>query len=253
MGGGGLLEHPHWRLEGCRWPDRMHQHLSAGDYVVVDLCFGWAFGDLMRDIPTICTPDGHDVYHGNLWGEGGVPFDDQDIINRRNNINTSDLRGFAQTVRFVNMVNRTQCNHLPDPYDPTPIEQGMSVWYTSLNYGRVNFAIVSDRIFKSARERVSQWEGRHDHISEPLDDPSIIEQPTLHVTGDANPIVEVISEVKGETVYMVRIKGNMFMPRVFDNGLFSVRIGYPEMDTWQVFEGMQAYSEKEAATLEVTF
>src|SRR3546814_9903580 len=32
--------------------------------------FGWAFGDVMRSRPTICTPDDHDVFQGNLWGEG---------------------------------------------------------------------------------------------------------------------------------------------------------------------------------------
>lgn len=145
--------------------------------------FGWAFGDLMRNTPTVCTPDDHDVYHGNLWGEGGIPFDDQEIINNTNRVNTSDLRGFAQTVRFVNMVNRTQCAHLPDPYDPTPIEQGMSVWYTNMKYGRVSFAIISDRIFKSAPESVSSWEGRNDHITSPLKDPSSIEIPGLEFLG----------------------------------------------------------------------
>ncbi len=44
--------------------------------------FGWAFGDLMRDRPTICTPDDHEVYQGNLWGEGGKPTD-QPGRNRR--------------------------------------------------------------------------------------------------------------------------------------------------------------------------
>ena len=36
----------------------------------------WAFGDLARDIPCICIPDDHDVYHGNLWGDGGHATDD---------------------------------------------------------------------------------------------------------------------------------------------------------------------------------
>ena len=32
----------------------------------------WAFRDLVRDRPTICLPDDHDVYHGNMWGAGGI-------------------------------------------------------------------------------------------------------------------------------------------------------------------------------------
>jgi alkaline phosphatase D len=39
--------------------------------------FGWAFGDVMRDRPTIVLPDDHDVYHGNLWGEGGREMPDR--------------------------------------------------------------------------------------------------------------------------------------------------------------------------------
>ncbi len=138
--------------------------------------FGWAFGDLMRDRPTICTPDDHDVFHGNLWGEGGVK--------KPGGAGSSDTRGFMQSVEMVNVVNRTQCGQLPDPYDPTPISQGMSVWYTGLNYGRVSFAIISDRIFKTGPEAVSKWEGRHDHMTEPRDDLSFLDQPGVEMIGE---------------------------------------------------------------------
>ncbi len=163
-----------------RWPEDE----AILNYLGKWFMFGWAFGDLMRDIPTIVTPDDHDVYQGNLWGEGGVPFDDQHLIKETNQIGTSDKKGFLHTVGFVNVVNQTQCAHLPDPYDPTPIEQDMSVWYTGLDYGRVSFSIISDRIFKSAPERVSHWEGRHDHITEPLSDPASIEIEGLELLGE---------------------------------------------------------------------
>ncbi len=137
--------------------------------------FGWAFGDLMRDRPTICTPDDHDVYHGNLWGEEGSVMPQ--------GRNPSDSPGFRQSVEMVNVVNRTQCGHLPDPYDPAPIKQDMSVWYTDLTYGRVSFAIVSDRIFKTAPEAVSDWTGRHDHLKEAREDMSFLDKPGLEMLG----------------------------------------------------------------------
>jgi hypothetical protein len=59
----------------------------------------------------------------------------------------------------------------------------MSVWYTSLNYGRVSFAIVSDRIFKSGPNLVSTWEGRKDHLKTPPEDPSVIDKPELQLLG----------------------------------------------------------------------
>ena len=162
-----------------RWPEDE----AILNYLGKWYMFGWAFGDLMRDIPTVVTPDDHDVYHGNLWGEGGVPFDDQHLIKETNQIGTGDKKGFLNTVGFVNIVNHTQCAHLPDPYDPTPIEQDMSVWYTGMDYGRVSFSIISDRIYKSAPERVSHWEGRHDHVTAPLEDPTSIEQEGLELLG----------------------------------------------------------------------
>lgn len=138
--------------------------------------FGWAFGDLMRDRPTVCTPDDHDVFHGNLWGEGGMA--------KPGGAGSSDTRGFMEPVKMVNVVNRTQCGQLPDPYDPTPIDQGMSVWYTGITYGRVSFAVISDRIFKSGPEAVADWEGRHDHMKEPRKDLSFLDKPGVEMLGE---------------------------------------------------------------------
>ena len=97
----------------------------------------WSFRDLARDIPCICIPDDHDVYHGNLWGDGGHA--------------TGDFGegGYYMPAAFVKMVERTQTSHLPDPYDPTPIDQGIGVYYTSMDYAGVSFAVVEDRKWKS--------------------------------------------------------------------------------------------------------
>jgi hypothetical protein len=53
------------------------------------------------------------------------------------------------SAEFVRMVERTQTANLPDPYDPTPVERGIGVYYTSLKYGGVDFAILEDRKFKT--------------------------------------------------------------------------------------------------------
>ena len=47
-------------------------------------------------------------------------------------------------------MHRTQVSHLPDAVDPTPIEQGISVYFTELDWGGVSYAILSDRMFKSS-------------------------------------------------------------------------------------------------------
>jgi alkaline phosphatase D len=105
--------------------------------------FVWAFGDLTRNRPTVATPDDHDVYHGNVWGAGGKaatgPFSP-----------ASDNGGYIMAPEFVNVVHRTQTSHLPDPVDPTPILQDISVYYTDMQYGGISFAILADRMWKSA-------------------------------------------------------------------------------------------------------
>ena len=155
---------------------REPKDVSIVNYLGKYYMFGWAFGDLMRDRPTVCTPDDHDVFHGNLWGEAGIA--------KPGGVGSSDTRGFMQSVEMVNAVNRTQCGQLPDPFDATPAERGMTVWYTDINYGRVSFAVISDRIFKTGPEAVSDWEGRHDHMVEPRDDLSFLDKPGVKMLGE---------------------------------------------------------------------
>ena len=105
--------------------------------------FIWAFRDLMRDRPTVTIPDDHDVYHGNIWGHGGKRADGPARP-------MADNGGYIMDARFVNAVHATQVSHLPDAFDATPIEQGISVYYTDINYGGISFAVVADRMWKSA-------------------------------------------------------------------------------------------------------
>jgi hypothetical protein len=51
---------------------------------------------------------------------------------------------------FVNMVQRTQSSHHPDPPDATPVEQGITVYYSPLLIGGVSFAVIEDRKWKSS-------------------------------------------------------------------------------------------------------
>ncbi|MCD4768652.1 MAG: hypothetical protein K8R35_00595, partial [Bacteroidales bacterium] len=65
-----------------------------------------------------------------------------------------DAGGYKMPARWVRMVERTQTSHLPDPFDPRPVEQGIGVYYTELNYGGISFAILEDRKFKSAPKQL---------------------------------------------------------------------------------------------------
>lgn len=119
---------------------------SMLDYLRKWYLVGWAYGDLMRNRPTICIPDDHDVYHGNIWGESGKAAD----TSNGHGSDAQDTGGYKQPPEWVNMVQRTQTSHLPDPFDPTPVLQNIGVYYTQMNYGGISFAILEDRKFKSA-------------------------------------------------------------------------------------------------------
>lgn len=121
------------------------------DYLRKWLIWGWGFHHLTRNIPTVCMPDDHDVYHGNIWGAAGKRAKLNDSLTGPARTKSwQDSGGYKMPAEWVNMVQRTQTSHLPDPVDPTPVQQNIGVYYTSMLYGGVSFAIIEDRKWKSA-------------------------------------------------------------------------------------------------------
>ncbi len=137
------------------------------------LLFGRQFGDIIKDRPTICIPDDHDVGNANLWGAGGKIGHD----------------GYKDP-DYVREVERAQTSNLPDPYDPTPIDRGIGVYYTDLTWGRIGFAIIEDRKFKSQVDVLDSMAlaeagvvfSREDHI-EKVNDPGILDVPEATLLG----------------------------------------------------------------------
>lgn len=138
--------------------------------------FGWAFKETMRGRPTLCIPDDHDVFQGNIWGEGGKAMD--------TGRGTSSLGGYREPARMVNVVHRTNASHHPDPFDPAPVEQDISVYYGDMVYGGVGFAILADRQFKSGPEHVDTGPGRADHVLDESVDTSALDAPGLALLGE---------------------------------------------------------------------
>lgn len=126
-------------------PTRADFEQPYEDYLYKWYLWYWAFRQLTAEIPSVTIPDDHDVFQGNLWGAGGKATPPG-----LSGAAAQDAGGYVLPAEWVNMVQRTQTSHLPDPYDPTPVEQGISVYYTDILYGGVSFAVVEDRKFKSA-------------------------------------------------------------------------------------------------------
>ena len=128
--------------------------MATLDYLRKWFMYGWEYRELLRNIPSIALPDDHDVYHGNIWGAGGRDANDIVPALVREGVGVQTLKqdsgGFTMPVDWVNMVQRTQTSHLPDPVDPAPARRGIGVYFTELVWGGVSYAIVEDRKWKSA-------------------------------------------------------------------------------------------------------
>lgn len=138
--------------------------------------FGWSFRDSMKDAPTICIPDDHDVFQGNIWGEAGAAMKNLDK-------GASSKGGYREPARMVNVVHMTNCSHHPDFYDPAPVEQDISVYFGDMVYGGVSFAILGDRQWKSGPERVETGSGRADHVRDKQFDTTLLDKPDLVLLG----------------------------------------------------------------------
>lgn len=137
--------------------------------------FGLQFRDVLRDRPVVTIPDDHDIGHPNLWGENGIATD----------AIRGTKGGYFYPAKYVKMVERCQTWHLPDPFDPTPVEQGIGVYYTHLRVGGIDFAILEDRKFKTGPEgKIPPMGPRPDHINDPQYDRAAIDLPGLKLLGD---------------------------------------------------------------------
>ncbi len=96
----------------------------------------------------------------------------------------SGLGGYREPAPMVNAVHKTNCAHHPDYYDPTPVQQNISVYYGDMVYGDVSFAIIADRQFKSGPEKVDTGGGRADHVPDKDFDTSVLDKPGLVLLGE---------------------------------------------------------------------
>jgi hypothetical protein len=137
--------------------------------------FGEQFKEVLKDRPVVTIPDDHDVGQANIWGENG----------KKASTAAGPDGGYFYPVKYVNMVQRCQTWHLPDPYDPRPIRRGIAVYYSHLRVGGIDFAILEDRKFKSGpKGKIPQMGPRPDHIDDPNYDRQSIDLPDLKLLGD---------------------------------------------------------------------
>lgn len=160
---------------------------SMLDYLRKYYQFGLTWRDVLRDRPSIIIPDDHDVFQGNIWGNGGreLPLPNQssriaprkperfsnasqsqdsdqrvstadayDWFKERARVPYSDisygLGGYIMPGAWVSAVEQTQVGHLPTPARPDMVLPiGIRPYFTHMMYSGVSFAILEDRKFKT--------------------------------------------------------------------------------------------------------
>ena len=74
--------------------------------------------------------------------------------------------------------------------------------------------------------------------------------PRLEVKGITKPVVQVVAEATGETIYTLRIPASGFQPKVFAQGRYTLRISEPESGKLKEITGIEAQTEN-TQTLDV--
>lgn len=95
----------------------------------------YSLNSITRSIPTLVQMDDHDYGEGNLFGaEGGAETSGD---------------GFHAPPCIVNAIQKLAMSHMPNPESQTQLDNGIDKYFTSFSYGRVDFAILEARKFKS--------------------------------------------------------------------------------------------------------
>lgn len=150
------------------------QSYDHREHTAAWLKFGMQFRELFRTRPCVTIPDDHDIGQGNIWGEYG----------KKASTSAGNDGGYFYHPEYIKMVERCQTAHLPDPYNASPIKQGIGVYYTQLIWGGIDFAIIEDRKFKSGPNgKIPQQGPRPDHIRNPEYNPKDIDLEGLELLG----------------------------------------------------------------------
>jgi len=110
--------------------------------------FLWDFREITRQMPSVVLVDDHDVYQGDLWGEGGKP-----MKNPR-----GKSGGYKYDPAFVKIVEQTQTAHNPNAYSTKKLAQNITSYYSGYEYGGLSLAILEDRKFKTAPDSLKNVE-----------------------------------------------------------------------------------------------
>ena len=125
-------------------PDRRTPETALLDYRTKFDRFLWSFEELLRTRPSVLVPDDHDVFHGNLWGAGGI------LGKGRDGLSAQDAGGYKMGAAFVNAVHASQVGNLPPSRIDPVVGDGVTTYATAFTWGGLDVAVLGDRMFKDS-------------------------------------------------------------------------------------------------------
>ena len=73
-------------------------------------------------------------------------------------------------------------------------------------------------------------------------------QPCVITT---DPVVQVINEETEEIVYTLRIKGDRFIPKIFEDGTYTIIVSEPDENKEKVINGLKGIDNQKGKELEI--
>jgi len=77
--------------------------------------------------------------------------------------------------------------------------------------------------------------------------------PKIISDGIVNPVIQVIDEDNLEVIYMIRMNGNSFRPKVFKPGSYTIQIGEPDKGHYRILRGIKSGPITDERILKVSF
>ncbi len=77
--------------------------------------------------------------------------------------------------------------------------------------------------------------------------------PTIKISGITNPVFQIINEKNNEIVYTIRIKENIFRPKVFEEGLYTIKAGDPDIGKIEILENVQSLGLNKKQIIKINF
>ena len=75
--------------------------------------------------------------------------------------------------------------------------------------------------------------------------------PGILPAGVSDPVVQIVEEASGETLYTLRIQGTKYRPQVFAQGSYTIKVGEPGTDRHKVLRGVKALDPSEEGVIDV--